>query len=159
VKRLAIVLVLCSCKIGPNLVSAPMATSAPVGPLIAPDGDGSPDDPEATPSDDLSGQWNGRAWQSGKSWLMTLTFERRGKEVLVRSYYPDQRCRAETLLRSTDARHWVGDENVTVDPLNRCPNHGHVTIELLDEDTMSWRWTGSGGVASSSLTRTQQRGD
>ena len=33
-----------------------------------------------------------------------------------------------------------------------------VTV-LLDEDTMSWRWTGSGGIASSSLARTQPRGE
>jgi hypothetical protein len=158
-KRLALAF-LCSCTIGPKLVTTPMATSAPIAPLMAmPGDDGSPDDPESSRNDELSGAWNGRAWQSGKSWLMTLTFEKRGSDVLVRSYYPDQRCRAETVLHPSEPRHWAGEETVTVDPLNRCPNHGHVLIELLDEDTMSWRWTGSGGAASSSLTRTQPRGE
>lgn len=157
-KRLALVF-MCSCTIGPKLVGVPMATSAPLTPMMTPEGDGTPDDPDTASNDDLTGQWNGRAWQSGKSWLMTLAFERRGKDMLARSYYPDQRCRAETLLRATDARHWVGDESVMVDPFNRCPNHGHVAIEVLDEDTISWRWTGAGGAASSSLTRTQPRGE
>jgi len=159
-KSLAFVLVCSACTIGPKLVSAPMATSAPVAPLMTMEGDGQPDDPDnPTSNDDLTGEWRGRAWQSGKSWLMTLTFEKRGRDMVARSYYPDQRCRAETVLRSTDTRHWVGDESVTVDPLNRCPNHGRVTIEVLDEDTISWRWSGSGGAASSSLTRTQPRGE
>jgi hypothetical protein len=157
-KYAALLSTLCACTIGPKYVSVPMATSAPVAPLYAMPGDEQPDDPDGN-STELSGTWNGRAWQSGKSWQMTLTFERRGNDLLARSYYPDQRCRAETLLRSTEQRHWAGDETVTVDPLNRCPNHGRVMIELLDEDTMSWRWTGSGGAASSSLTRTQPRGE
>src|SRR5207248_9571690 len=106
-KRLALVF-LCSCTIAPKLVSVPMATSAPIAPLMAvPGDDGAPDDPASTRNDELSGAWNGRAWQSGKSWLMTLTFEKRGSDVLARSYYPDQRCRAEAVLRSTEPRQWA----------------------------------------------------
>jgi hypothetical protein len=150
-----VALVLCSaCTFGPRLVTVPMAASATSAPIVTPD-DQTPDDPENPTREELAGTWNGRVWQSGKSWLLAVTFEKHGGAVIAQVSYPDQRCKSEWALRASEPRHWVGEENVKIDPFNRCPNHGHVTLELLDEETMMYRWTGPGGMASSSLTRSQ----
>lgn len=133
-----------------------MLESAPISPLSV---DGDSQHPEDEPSGepgDFSGTWTGRALQSGKSWPMSVTFEKaRGASMVAHVSYTDRRCRADWALHGTDARHWQGDENVHTDPFSRCPNHGKVTIDLIDDDTISWRWNGSGGSASATLERSE----
>ena len=58
-------------------------------------------------------------------------------------------------MKSTEPRRWTGEEDVKIDPFSRCPNHARVTIEVVDEDTINWRWIGSGGTATATLTHTQ----
>jgi hypothetical protein len=157
VKRVAIALA-CSACVGPKLVSTPMATSAGVAPLTATNGAEAPEDTERNNAlpEELAGTWTGRAWQQGnKSWPLTVTFEKRGAEVVAHAQYPDQRCRAEWTIKTAEPRRWAGEENVTIDPFSRCPNHARVTLEVIDEDTINWRWIGPGGTATATLTHTQ----
>ena len=152
-----IALVACSaCTVGPKLVSVPMATSAPIVPQATLTS-AEPDEGDGTLPDELSGTWTGRAWQQpgNKSWPLTVTFEKHGADVIGRAQYQDQRCRVEWTLRTGEPRHWSGDEDVKIDPFSRCPNHARISLEILDEDTINWRWIGSGGTATATLTHTQ----
>jgi hypothetical protein len=114
------------------------------------------DDPDVG---DLSGTWSGHAWQAGnKSWQLSVVFEKvHGSSLVAHAQYADQHCSADWVLRSGEARHWQGDETVRTDPFHRCADHGHVTIEVVDEDTLSWRWVGPGGSASATLERSHVR--
>jgi hypothetical protein len=152
--RLSVLAVsLCACTVGPKLVSVPMLEYAPYTP--------SPIDTEALgpdteqPTMGLSGTWKGRAWQVGnKSWDLTVTFDKPdGSSLVAHAQYPDQRCSADWKLRSDEARHWQGEESVRTDPFHRCADHGQVTLQLIDEDTLNWRWNGAGGTASATLER------
>jgi hypothetical protein len=115
-----------------------------------------PDEPET--SANIVGAWRGRAWQAGnKSWDLTVTFERPvGASVAAHVQYPDQRCSADWKLRSTESRHWEGEETVRTNPFGRCVDHGRVTLQLIDDDTLNWRWTGAGDSASATLERKTQ---
>lgn len=155
-KPVALVLACSACTVGPKLVSVPMATSAPVAPLTTTAGTEAPEDSDNPLPEELAGTWTGRAWQQGnKSWPMTVTFEKRGAEVVAHAQYPDQRCRAEWSIKTAEPRRWSGEESVTIDPFSRCPNHARITLEVVDEDTINWRWIGPGGTATATLTHTQ----
>ncbi len=155
-RALAIVLACSACSAGPRLVSVPMATSAPVGPTTTIAGTEAPEEVDTSLPEELGGTWTGRAWQQGnKSWPLTVTFEKRGSEVVAHAQYQDQRCRADWTLKSTEPRRWTGEEDVKIDPFSRCPNHARITLEIVDEDTINWRWIGSGGTATATLTHTQ----
>ncbi len=154
--KLAALLLACSaCTMGPKLVSVPMATSATIAPLTTLPGLESPDDVEGATPEELTGTWTGRAYQTGnKSWPVTVTFEKRGSDVVGHAQYQDQRCRADWTLRSAEPHRWSGEEDVKIDPFSRCPNHARITLEI-EEDEMTWRWIGSGGTAQATLTRAQ----
>jgi len=143
-----------ACTIGPKLVTTPMLEAAPwTPPSLDPETQTTED--FATGGGELSGTWQGRAWQVGnKSWPLTVTFEKpQGDSVVAHAQYPDQRCSADWKLRSSEARHWQGEELVQTDPFRRCADHGRVTLELIDEETINWRRTGSGITASATLER------
>ena len=156
----ALVLVVCSaCVVGPNLVSAPMLSSIPVS--RAPTDAGADDEADApsdeTPPARFDGAWTGRAWQTGNaSFPLTVTFETHGNDVIGRVHYPDQHCRAEWRLRRGEQQQWAGEENVLVDPFNRCPRHGHVIVAPIDDGTLRWNWTAPGRAASANLERNTQ---
>lgn len=157
--RAVLVVAVCSaCVVGPTMVSAPMLSSipAPHASADAAVGDASLDEQPSEPGIVLSGTWSGRAWQMGnKSWQLEVTFESHPNEVVGRAHYPDQHCRVEWHLRLTRPKQWTGEETVRVDPFNRCPNHGRVTLNWSDESSMQWSWTGAGGAASARLERQQ----
>jgi hypothetical protein len=154
-KRLAVVVAVAACSVGPKLVTVPMLESAPATERVATDTDAPTTGDEDTTN--FAGTWDGRAWQVGnKSWPLSVTFERpHGPEVVAHVYYADQRCRGDWKLRSGEPRHWQGDESITTDPFRRCPDHGRVSVEIIDEETLNWRWTRGSDTATATLERTQ----
>jgi hypothetical protein len=150
-KRVFLVCVVCACT-SAKLVSVPMLESAPVAPVsTVPD-----DETVAQPEDqtNLAGTWEGRAYQRGNTYPVSVTFERqRGTDVAAHVYYSDQRCRADWKLHSSEPRHWQGEESVTTDPFRRCPDHGRVTVEVIDEETMNWQWTRGSDTVRATLER------
>jgi hypothetical protein len=157
--RIAALVLFSACTIAPKLVSVPMSdTAEPTHAETAPSSDPSDtvEDDDST-SDDFKGEWTGNAWGAGnKTSPMTVTFEKRGRELVGRVYYTDRHCRAEWTMRRVQQSHWEGAENVSVDPFNRCPNNARVFLDVIDEDTIRWRSTGSGGATNATLQRTQQ---
>ena len=153
--RPLVIAVCAACTVGPKLVTVPMLAATPTTTLAVEADSQSPDEPDT--SADFTGTWSGRAWQVGnKSYPVTATFEHvHGKELVAHVQYPDQHCSADWKLTATDARHWQGDEAIRTDPFRRCADHGRVTLESIDEDTMNWRWNGVGGQATATLERTQ----
>jgi hypothetical protein len=153
--RGAVLLVsLCACTVGPKLVSVPMLDFAPhVAPAI--DLDNPASDDQQQPTVGLAGTWHGKAWQVGnKQWDLSVTFDKpEGALLVAHVQYPDQRCSAEWRLHTDEPRHWLGDESVRTDPFHRCADHGQVTLQLIDDDTLNWRWSGAGGTASATLER------
>lgn len=143
---------LCACGVGPKLVTVPMLDSAPYTPVASATGTPSEAEPdEAHPS----GTWHGRAWQVGnKQWELTVTFDApEGSSLVAHVQYPNQRCSGDWRLRSDEPRHWQGEEHVRTDPFHRCADHGQVTLQLIDEETLNWRWSGAGTTASATLER------
>jgi hypothetical protein len=132
------------CTTGPTLVVAPMlevaSFQAGTGAVTA---DGA--------RDALSGTWEGRAWQGDDSWLLTVTF--RGGSFEGQVQYPDRRCSGAWKLHASEPKHWEGDELIKSDPLRHCADHGRVSLELSDDDTLSFRWTLRGASASATLER------
>jgi len=131
------------------LESAALAASSSAPVLDAPG--------EVASADAITGTWSGRAWQQGnKSWPLTVTFEpMRGPMLVAHAQYPDQRCSGDWALRVDASGEWQGDETIRQDPLHRCVDHGHVALEVADEDTLRWRWSGAGTAASATLERAQ----
>jgi hypothetical protein len=152
----ALVLLSAACTVsGPKLVSVPMLDAVPTTTgSITP---GTPSEDDDPTLDELSGSWTGRAWQAGKSsWPLAVTFDKpHNGEVVAHVQYSDQRCSGEWRLRSGSPKLWQGDEKITIDTLRRCADHGKITIEVLEEDSLKWKWAGSGGSASATLERTQ----
>jgi hypothetical protein len=139
--------------LGAKLVTVPMQETAPPLPRLAQDDDATPHEDEAA----FTGTWEGRALKSGDTYPLTVTFEHpHGTEVTAHVYYADQRCRGDWKLHASERGHWQGEEAVTVDPFRRCPDHARVTLEVLDEDTINWRWARGSDKATATLERSQQ---
>lgn len=157
-KRFAIVLLCSACTIAPKLVTVPMGEASPVTPITVDPSSETPDDVEdPSTADDFSGSWGGTAWHVGnKTWPMTVTFEKHGAHQMIgHVYYSDRRCRADWTLHTGSSKHWEGSESVKIDPFNGCPNNAQIFIDVIEEDTVRWRWVGAGGSASATLQRTQ----
>ena len=157
-KLASLVATLTACTIGPKLVSVPMLETAPV--VARPVESASAEPAEEVAS--ISGTWSGTALQrpGNKSWPVSVTFETvHGASLVAHVYYADQRCRADWKLRATTGRRWQGEEVVTRDPFRRCADHGQVTLDVVDEDTLSWRWERQSDVATATLERAATRSD
>jgi len=146
-----------ACTIAPRYVTVPMSDVAVTTPTAA-TATASETEEESSSTDDYSGAWSASAWASGNTWPLTVTFEKRGpRELFARVQYTDRRCRAEWTLRrvSGTATHWEGSETVNVDPFSRCLNHAQIFADIVDEDTLRWRWV-AGGTSATALLKRQQ---
>ena len=132
--------------------------SAPVTPVdIEPASEAPDDSDDTTQSDDFTGTWSGTAWRTGnKTWPMNVTFEKHGRDLLGHVFYSDRRCRADWALHQTTPKHWEGQESVKIDPFNGCPNGAQIIVDVIDEESLRWRWSGAGGGASATLQRAQR---